>query len=174
LTQKLNIDREKNIDKSEESNGIIRFSIEASYASILYSYCKVKIVIRDVNDNAPVAHIRSTFGKSTNEAITNLYVNENTPINQILAYVAINDADLMENGTVKSIDLSVLSVKKTSLLKSKQRQYKLALFEQHHMSIDKRILAKPLNVMSNKASQIALPIKLNKIGDKLYTIQLAS
>lgn len=172
LSLKLNLDREKYLEdnlKQSNEKGILRLSIESSYASTKYSYSKVNIFIEDVNDNQPIAKLSplANFGappkSSPNESLTNstmnLYVNENTPVNQILAYLAVYDPDSGENGTIKSIDLSLLSYKQASQEVQTQRALKLKQLKQ---------------TLNLKPIQPQVPFRLNKIGEKLYTVQLVS
>jgi hypothetical protein len=116
----------------QNSQGLLSLKLESSHASASYAYCKVNIFIDDINDNAPVARIspvaRFSAKKSTETsdgATTHLLVDEHTAANQILAYVAVFDADAGENGTVKSIDLALSSCQTTPDKRSRQRAAKL-------------------------------------------------
>lgn len=173
LSLKLNLDREKYLDKNEKSNdGILRLSIESSFASIKYAYCKVNIMIEDINDNQPIAKLSplANFGVKPKRFLNNnnnslnssmqLYISENTPVNQILAYLAVYDPDSGENGTIKSIDLTLVNYKQPSKQTLKERALKL----------------KQLKYAPEEHSQILpqVPFRLNKIGEKMYTVQLVS
>jgi hypothetical protein len=192
-------------NKQSADMGLIKFNIEASYESMTYGYSKVNIFIRDVNDNPPIAKIRplanyvrsnlnkqSSLQSSSNE-ITNLYVTENTAINQILAYVGVNDPDAGENGTIKSIDLTLINYRKPSNQTLKQREMKYEQLKKFHHSIsplknrndfgyekitcllqqyDKQVKLTSFQFQQQQQQQPQIPFKLNKINDKLYTIQL--
>ena len=123
LYTKSHIDREKYLIDNQAS---ISFNIEASTNSI-YSYCRVNLNIQDLNDNAPTINFKliPQFAKVNN---SDIFIHENTSVNQIIAYVGITDNDFLENGTISSIQLKSL----------------------------------------NKSC----PVRLNKISDKLFTIQL--
>lgn len=184
LSQALNIDREKYLidEKSQQQVkaqmpensqvGLLSLKLESSHESDSYAYCKVNIFINDINDNVPVARISPlprfmSRRKSDGNTRAQLFVDEHTAINQILAYVAVFDPDAAENGTIKSIDLTLSATqtapeKRQELRAAKLEQLKLAGLE--HL-IPSEALAKSVK---------ALPFKLNKIGDKMYTIQLTS
>lgn len=125
LYTKSYIDREKYLADSHAS---ISFNIEASFNSI-YSYCRVNLNIQDLNDNAPTINFK-LIPSFARENSNDLFVHENTSVNQIIAYVGITDNDCLENGTVSSIEIKSL----------------------------------------NKSS----PVRLSKISDKLFTIQLVN
>ena len=192
-------------NKQSAEMGLIRFNIEASYESMTYGYSKVNIFIRDVNDNPPVAkirplasYVRSNLNKlslpqSSSNEITNLYVSENTAANQILAYVGVNDPDAGENGTIKSIDLTLINYRKPSNQTLKQREIKYEQLKKFHQSIThlknrndfgyEKITcilqqyakqSKMTSFQFQQQQQPQIPFKLNKINDKLYTIQLTS
>lgn len=182
LSQGSNIDREKylqndfsqqnsQIKKSNKrktktsANGLLTLNVEASYASSSYAYSKVNIFIQDVNDNAPLARISPLprFSKNSKRAVNSLFVNERTAVNQILAYVAVYDPDAGENGTIKSIDLTLSSFKKASNGRIQKRLEKLNLLDSSNSA---------MFIMNS--SDPSVPFILNKIGDKMYTIQLTS
>lgn len=125
LFTKSDIDREK---YSQDQQAIVSFNVEAS-ANSVYSYCRVNLIIEDMNDNAPSINFNlvPTF---TRKNSSELFIYENATLNQIVAYVGITDNDFMENGTISSIELNSL----------------------------------------NGTS----PVRLGKISDKLFTIQLVS
>lgn len=185
LSVRLNVDREKFV--SGDKLGLIRFNVEASYAST-YSYARVNIMVRDMNDNAPLVRMRpvSQFAKSTShrqsnetESILNLYVNEDTPINQILAYVGLYDPDSAENGTIRSVDMTLVNAKKPSIRCLKQRRdklerMKLAGVRQELVSEIESELDMLVAASSNSVpNQNDLPVKMATIGDKLFTMQLS-
>lgn len=117
----------------------------------------------------------------TDNSISNLYVNEETSINQILAYVGVYDPDSGENGTIRSIDLSLVNVKKPTLRCLKQRQTKLdrlktttsaatsvsqAFIREQEAELDM--------LMSVQTQEKQMPVRLTKIGEKLFTLQLTN
>lgn len=182
LSQGSNIDREKflqndfsqqnsQIKKSNKhktkasANGLLTLNVEASYASSSYAYSKVNIFIQDVNDNAPLARISPLprFSKRTQQ--NTLFVNERTAVNQILAYVAVHDPDAGENGTIKSIDLTLSSFKDASNDRVQKRLEKLTLLKKLNFNN---------NMFKMNSTNAQVPFILNKIGDKMYTIQLTS
>jgi len=189
---------------NRNNDGLIKINIESSYfTSMSYGYCTVNIFIKDINDNAPLARIKpiGNFGRSNTKIIhkqnqhqetessmikTTFYVNENTPVNQIIGYVGVYDPDAGENGTVKSIDLRLVklgrpskqnfNIRKNKFEKLKELEKRLMLnkdkskaliqlkssIESFSQSID----------FSFEASESRMPLKINKIGEKLYTLQL--
>ena len=127
--------------------------------------------------------------KSPQSDISNFYVNEQTPLNQILAYVGVFDPDAGENGTIKSIDLSLVNLKRASSSTIKLRQAKLDQLKSYQLKLDsssnKTEYLKLNSLINNQEQQLAylnsnpstqqqIPFKLNKIGDKLYTLQLVT
>lgn len=184
LNQALNIDREKYlIDKKSQQQvkaqmpdnsqvGLLSLKLESSHESDSYAYCKVNIFINDINDNAPVARISPlprfmSRRKSDGNTRAQLFVDEHTAINQILAYVAVFDPDAAENGTIKSIDLT-LSESQTA--PEKRQELRAAKLEQLKLAGLEHLI--PSEALSKSVKE--LPFKLNKIGDKMYTIQLTS
>ena len=160
-----NIDREKYLRLEQlgdnNQNGLLQLNVESSYAGILYSYCRVNIFIRDVNDNEPKAKLRilPAFKVSNYSNTNEIRVMKQTPVNSILAYLAVFDPDAGENGTVKSIELNLLSSRQASLSVSKQRSAKLAS------------LSRPPQIAKFN-QRLQTPFKVQKIGDKMYAIQL--
>ncbi len=178
LSLKSNLDREKYLEVQEMSDqvgsdGILKLSVESSYASAKYAYAKVNIFIQDVNDNQPIAKLSqlTNFGSnnkrlnysdthSNSTANMYLYINKNTPVNQIIAYLAVYDPDSGENGTIKSIDLTLLGCKQPSSEKINERNSKLKQLQRESFALE----SKPTQV----------PVRLNKIGEKMYTVQLTT
>lgn len=116
----------------------------------------------------------------------NLYVNEATPTNEILAYVGIYDPDARENGTIRSVDLTILDATTPTLKSLKQRQSKLDRMKLAGVSRQDLVrdleteLESLLNSLSTSSTskpsginQQELPLKLTKISDKLFTLQLS-
>ncbi|RNA08785.1 cadherin-related tumor suppressor [Brachionus plicatilis] len=98
------IDREK---YSLDHQSLISFNLEASINSF-YSYCRVNLLIQDLNDNHPNINF-NLVPKFTKENTSELFLYENSSVNQILAYVGITDNDFLENGTISSIELNCLN-----------------------------------------------------------------
>ncbi|CAF0862966.1 unnamed protein product [Brachionus calyciflorus] len=171
LKLKISLDRELYY-KNEQA--IITFNIEASYDSSSYSYCTVNLIIDDVNDNAPVVNIKpiTTFGDSKNSS---LYVNENISTNQILAYIGIIDQDSKENGTIKSIDLIIKNYTKYSESELSKKISKLEQLKQLNDSTYQKLITKIQDEIEFSKSnfKIKSPIKLRKISEKMYALQLA-
>jgi hypothetical protein len=189
---------------NKNNDGLIKINIESSYfTSMSYGYCTVNIFIKDINDNAPLARIKpmSNFGRSNDRLIykknqnhdeensitkTNFYVNENTPLNQIIGYFGVYDPDAGENGTIKSIDLRLVKLKRPSKQNFNIRKNKFEKLKELEKRLksnkDKSLLSIQLNsliqsysqsIVSNlEASASQMPLKINKIGEKLYTLQL--
>lgn len=198
LTQRVFVDREKFLNGGEpgsgklasSDDGVISFNVEVSYASMLYDYCKVNVFVRDVNDNPPLIRIKPlhNFDRPTNNGlkshyiknstawlspITNLYVSDQTPASQILAYISVLDQDSGENGTVKAVDLSLLNVKQPSQQLVKQRQLKLQRLRDFEIrSNQSHVASLESPATSQSIHTIPLPVRLNKISNKLYTLQL--
>jgi len=182
LSQASNIDREMYLNDQQSRNkkfetdyqesanqdGILSLNIESSYASASYAYCQVNIFIQDINDNPPIARISpvSRFQKQSRQKQNpnQIQVSEITAVNQILAYVAVYDSDAGENGTIKSIDLTLTSFKQPSVERINRRMAKIKLLQNAGYEVP---------ILPKVENNPALPFKLNKIGNKMYTIQLA-
>lgn len=179
LTLRLNLDREKFVmDGLADKLGLIKFSVEASYASMSYSYAKVNIYIRDLNDNAPLARIRPVGARPANRnesAVSTLYVNENALTNQILAYVGVYDPDSGENGTIRSIDISIVDVRRAAESTLRQRRLKL---ERIKLVAGLSEMVREIEFGLEEEERggfggTEIPVRLAKIGEKLFTLQLA-
>lgn len=157
----------------------------------------MNIFIRDVNDNAPLARIRpvgnmakptasrhhitkknETLKLTEPNSLTNLYIDENASINQILAYVGVFDPDAGENGTIRSIDLTLVDMRKPSDERLGERKLKLnrlklaGVDEQLAQQLESELDALERINFGNRNQQ-NIPIKLTKIADKLFTLQLS-
>jgi hypothetical protein len=192
---------------SNSNSGLLRLNIEASFASIAYSYAQVNIFIKDINDNAPVGFIRvsPSFAEPKKQEASkrkptataalpqhSFYISENTPVNQIVGDLNVFDPDAGENGTVKSIDLTILEYRRADANKelNQERMNKLAnlngLKEKLSRSrspamiklynyINKNVhLGNHAGSLGDKSYQAPpiMPVRLNKINEKIYTIQL--
>jgi len=186
LSQASNIDRERYLNDQQSHNnqpeiddqkasslsqdGVLSINVESSYASASYAYCQINIFIQDINDNPPLARISPLprFARKQQKQTRDsslMYVSETTAVNQILAYVAVYDPDAGENGTIKSIDLTLTSFRQPSAERINERLTRIKLLQDAGYEVPNLATAK------NKPS--TLPFKLNKIGEKMYTIQLA-
>ena len=206
LVQKVLIDREKHMSEHHQKAelaglGLISFNVEASYASTLYDYCKVNVFIKDVNDNAPIARIKpmNSFDRAQKNSpifsninnnnasaptatinlssiASNLYINDRTANNQILAYISVLDQDAGENGTVKSIELALSNYKLPSQHTLRQRMYKLEQLREFerlaNRTASSSLLSAPETVNLQQQQPPQLPVRLNRISNKLYTFQL--
>jgi hypothetical protein len=196
------------ISPNRNSDGLIKINIESSYlTSMSYGYCTVNIFIKDINDNAPLARIKpiGNFGRLSKSnsnlvynqkenqeedgsmAKANFYVNENTPVNQIIGYVGVYDPDAGENGTIKSIDLRLVKLRRPSKqnfnirkskyekLKELEQRLKLNKINNSKSLVQIKSLIEyftPSIELNFETSELRMPLKINKIGEKLYTLQL--
>jgi hypothetical protein len=105
-------------------------------------------------------------------SITNLYVNDRTTTSQILAYISVLDQDAAENGTVKSIDLSLINFKQPSSFVTTQRQQKLEQLRNYERLANITTNLDFESQINTNHQQPQIPVRLNKITNKLYTLQL--
>jgi hypothetical protein len=107
----------------------------------------------------------------------NLYINDRTAASQILAYMSVVDADAGENGTVKSIELSLVNFKQPSALVVRERAHKLEQVREYerlaNVTTTSSVVAREFNDLAISTMSPQMPVRLNKIANKLYTLQLA-
>lgn len=115
----------------------------------------------------------------TSNVISNLYVNENAQINQILAYVGVYDPDAAENGTIGSLDLILVNARTPTVKCIEERKRKLERIKLSGTNVSlARDVESQLDELDAsllspaRVQQHNIPIKLAKIGDKLFTLQL--
>lgn len=105
---------------------------------------------------------------------------EDAPINQILAYVGVYDPDAGENGTLRSIDLALVELTRASESSAASRREKIerirlagdGVIDEASEVLVRRVESE-LSDRVHTVGEHEMPVKLNKIGDKLFTLQLA-
>lgn len=147
-----NLDRESYLINNEADYGLLKVNIE-SQLNNKYAYCQVNIIIKDINDNSPQIRVTplnsfaygnkipSLDSTQSDIQITNIYINENTQLNQIVAYLSINDPDAGENGTISDISMKIVHTSQKT---------------------------------HQQPNSLTMPLKLNKIRDKVYTLKLVT